>query len=163
MNIQSKRRLSALVLAAVLAVMLAGCGKQPSQTQTGETAPTEEPTGIPLTTPYMTFYYPQEWEDKVEVTQANAGENITVTFHTDISGEAVVLFSVVLGPDEADGYLLGQLEDAEAGTVRVYSVMNEVSPEEWDPEAYNQICSLQERVNDLIVQLHEDARFTPAK
>lgn len=121
----------------------------------------EEPVGIPVATPYMTFHYPEEWADKVEVQQADDGKNCTLTFQTEISGQELVLFSFVLGPDEAEGFLLGQLHDDQAGTVNVYCVMNEMDPEEWTDEEYDEICAHQERVNDMIFQLHEDGRFVP--
>jgi hypothetical protein len=41
--------------------------------------------------------------------------------------------------------------------------MNEQDPEDWSAEGYQQICQLQERVNDFIIQFHEDARFTPKR
>lgn len=160
---KGKRWLGALILAASL-TLLAGCGQkqQTLQPQTDETEMTEVPTGISLTTPYMTFYYPNEWEDIAEPAVTGDGENHTITFRTVIDAQEVVLFSILLGPDEAEGYLLGHLEDETAGKIRVYSVMNELSPENWTEDAYGQICAMQERVNDLIVQLYDDPRFTPA-
>ena len=86
----------------------------------------------------MTFYYPQEWDGKVEESRSISGQTVTVTFQTDISGQKVVLFSVVMGPGVVDGYLLGQLEDPEEGTINVYSVMNEIDPEDWSEENIDQ-------------------------
>lgn len=126
------------------------------------TAP-EETLGIAVDNDYMTFYYPQEWEGKVEEHREKNGENIAVTFQTKIGGKDVVLFSVVMGPGVVDGYLLGQLKDPQAGTINVYSVMNELMPEDWSEEEYSEICALQERVNDIIVQFYEDERFVPSR
>ena len=37
----------------------------------------------------------------------------------------------------------------------------EQNPEDWSEEEYTEICRLQERVNDILVQLQEDERFVP--
>lgn len=161
------KRAIALVLVMVMAATaaLTGCGKsEPAEAAVSEaeiwgTAP-EETLGIAVENDYMTFYYPQEWEGKVEEVRVEDGEKCTVTFQTRISGEEVVLFSIVVGPEESDGYLLGWLEEGE-NRINVYSVMNEIDSGEWSEEAYNEICSLQERVNDIIVQFYEDERFVP--
>lgn len=165
-----RKRTAAALLAVVMVAGMAGCGsKEPEQT----TAPAEEEIvwvtapaetqGIAVENAYMTFYYPQEWDGKVEESRSISGQTVTVTFQTDISGQKVVLFSVVMGPGVVDGYLLGQLEDPEEGTINVYSVMNEIDPEDWSEEEYNEICALQERVNDIIVQFYEDPRFAPSR
>ena len=91
------------------------------------------------------------------------GKNIKVSFQTKIGEKNVVLVSIVLGPDVCDGYLLGQLEDPEAGTINVYSIINEPVREDWSEEEYSEICALQERVNDIIVQFYDDDRFVPSR
>ena len=162
------RRMQLLVLVGVMltTILLAGCGgSEPTETTFSEaeiwgTAPAET-LGIAVENAYKTFYYPQEWENKVEEVRTEDGANCTVTFQTKISGKEVVLFSVVMGPDEAEGYLLGQLKDEATGMINVYSVMNEADPEAWSEEEYSEICALQERVNDIIVQFFEDERFVP--
>lgn len=165
---QNIKRCMTLLLAVSILTLLAGCGSKSEETNPVDdfvwvTAP-EETLGIAVDNAYMTFYYPQEWEGKVEEIREEAGENITVTFQTGISGKDVVLFSVVLGSGVVeDGYLLGQLKDPQAGTINVYSVMNELMPEDWTEEEYNEICALQERVNDIIVQFYEDERFVPSR
>ena len=153
------------VVLLMLFILPTGCGDaKTEQTKDDEllwgSVPEEEP-GIAVDNDYMTFFYPQEWEGKVEVVREETDKNIAFTFKTQISDEEVALFSVVLGPEEADGYLLGTLEDAEKGTVNVYSVVNEQNPEDWSEEEYTEICRLQERVNDILVQLQEDERFVP--
>ena len=155
-----------LMLAALLA--LTGCGSAPAaQTESVDeslwgTAP-EETQGIAVDNAYMTFYYPQEWEGQVEELREENGKNIKVSFQTKVGEKNVVLFSIVLGPDVCDGYLLGQLEDPEAGTINVYSIINEPVKEDWSEEEYSEICALQERVNDIIVQFYDDDRFVPSR
>lgn len=164
--------LAVVILVAVIgaAVLFLNGGNQqqddPTPSETSDLwtePPAEEPSGIAMETPHMTFTYPREWEGKVEAVQSTEGRNSTVTFQTEISGREVVLFSVILGPDAAEGYLLGQLDDGGNGVINVYSVVNEVNPEEWTEEEYNEICALQERVNDIIVQFQEDERFSSGK
>lgn len=157
-----------LVLAVLAALLLAGCGeKAPEATEEPTlsdaeiwgTAPAET-LGIAVENDYMTFYYPQEWDGKVEEVRGGEGEECIVTFRTEISGKEVVLFSIVMTPGEAEGYLLGDLVE-NGSRIHVYSVMNEVNGEDWSESEYAEICSLQERVNDIIVQFYEDGRFDP--
>ena len=165
-----KKSLALLISMLLLtAMVLTGCGskeQEPEQTEeeiVWVTAP-EETMGIAVDNAYMTFYYPQEWEGKVEEVREETDGNITVTFRTDISGREVVLFSVVMGPGVVEeGYLLGQLKDPQAGTINVYSIMNEINSADWSEEDYSQIIALQERVNDIIVQFYQDERFVPSR
>lgn len=164
-----KKSIAFLLAVSVLAAMaLTGCADKQADQPSSEdeivwvTAP-EETLGIAVENAYMTFYYPQEWEGKVEEVREETDGNITVTFRTDISGQEVVLFSVVMGPGVVDGYLLGQLEDPQAGIINVYSVMNDISPADWSEEEYSEIAGLQERVNDIIVQFYADKRFVPSR
>lgn len=155
-----------LMLAALL--VLTGCGSAPeAETESADealwgTAP-EETQGIAVDNAYMTFYYPQEWKGKVEELREENGKNVTVSFQTKVGEKDVVLFSIVLGPDVFDGYLLGQLKDPQAGSINVYSIMNELVREDWSEEEYSEICALQERVNDIIVQFYDDDRFVPSR
>lgn len=162
------RRLLALLLAAALVMALAGCGGKEQEGPTGATLSEEEiwgtapaeTLGIAVENEYMTFHYPQEWEGKVEEVRESSGANTVVSFRTKISGKELVLFSIVLGPDEVQGFLLGDLVEG-SSRIHVYSVMNEQNAADWSEEEYSEICSLQERVNDIIVQFYEDSRFDP--
>lgn len=155
------------VLVGLLGIMLlmTSCSSKPTIEETGGdeliwgTAP-DETKGIEVQTDYFTFQYPKEWENKVEETRTEDGENCIVTFRTVISNQEIVLFSVVLGPDDAEGYLLGQLNNGEE-TINVYTAVNDMPAEDWSQEEYDEICSLQERINEIIMQFHEDDRFVP--
>ena len=170
-SVQWMKRLGpVLLLFLMLPVVLVGCGQdKPEPTETTViteppmwTAP-EETQGISVDNVYMTFYYPKEWEGEVAEVREEQGSNIVVTFRTVISEQEVVLFSVILGPEETDGDLLGQLHDSEAGVINVYSMVNEQNPADWSAQDYERICRLQERVNDIIVQFYEDERFVPTR
>ena len=157
--------LSLLLIGVMCLLLLVGCGDRTVQenevneeTMWGE--PPEEPKGIEVQTEYFTFEYPAEWENKVEEIRTSEGNNSVVTFQTKISEQDVVLFSIILGPDEANGYLLGWLKDG-GKEVNVYSAMNEMPAEDWTKGEYDEICGLQERVNEIIIQFYDDPRFVP--
>ena len=165
------KSLALLLIAALLAAtVLTGCGsKEPESAAPTEeeivwiTAPAET-EGIAVDNAYMTFYYPREWEGTMEEVREEDGGNVKVTFRTEITGKEVVLFTVVMGPDVVEeGYLLGQLMDPQEGAINVYSIMNEMAPEGWTEEEYSQICTMQERVNEIIVQFYEDERFVSSR
>ena len=166
MRILSRKNLSVFLLGILVLLVLAGCGSAGSQVDNYDEEIwgkiPEEDKGIEVQTNYFTFEYPAEWENKVEEVRSEDGENTTVTFKTKISGKEVVLFSVTFGPDEVEGYLLGQLKEDEK-MINVYTVVNEMPAEDWSEEEYNEICSLQERVNDIIMQVFDDERFIPAR
>ena len=156
--------------------LLAGCAKeqQPQTASTAEpatTAPTvteqtqyipslteqAKQDGVAVETPYITLYYPKQWTElqAAEVTQE--GQNSRMTFRTTVAEQTVELFSIIIGPDENEGYLLGTLDG-----MHVYSLMNEQNPESWSEADYEDLCRQQEYINELILQLHENAAFTKA-
>ena len=53
--------------------------------------------------------------------------------------------------------MLGMLDG-----MKVYSLMNEQNPESWSEADYEDLCRQQEYINELILQLHENAAFTKA-
>ena len=151
-------------------LLLTGCGKpeaqetttQPSQTFASEPEqlPPQTWSGKPVETPYITLYCPEDWADAVEHEVVEQGKNYVMVFRLTTVENPVLLFSLTVGPEQAEGYYLGVLKD-ESADYHVYSHMNEQNPEDWSVEDYAEICHQQERVNDLILQLHEDARFIP--
>lgn len=151
--------------------LLAGCGKTQDSTGGTTTQPTEttaettaeqtqatEFSGIAVETPYMTFYCPEDWKNAVEWETVQSGGNTVLTFCLTTVETPVTLFSLAIGPEDGNGYYLGYLDDAD-GKIHIYSEMNEQDPSDWSEADYMEICYQQERVNDLILQLHEDPRF----
>lgn len=163
-----------LMAVTIVALLLTACGEQARSEETDTTETTlhdeeeiwgtapEETLGVAVDTPYISFCYPEEWRDKVESELSSEGANSVVTFRTEISGKKVELFSIAMGPDECAGYLLGKLNDETEGAIKVYTVVNEIDINDWSQEEYGQICAMQERINDIIVQINEDERFEPA-
>lgn len=156
------------IMACALSVIcLVGCGdrKVPAETLDDEAIwgnGPEETKGIEVQTEYFTFQYPKDWLNKVEEIHTKEGNNSVTTFQTMISGLDVELFSIILGPDEADAFLLGWLV-ANDNTVNVYTSVNDMPAEMWTKEEYDEICSLQERINEIIIQFYEDERFVPIR
>ena len=120
----------------------------------------EETQGVAMDTPYITLYYPEEWDGLVTTELKTEGETQRLTIRTEIGGKGVELFSLIMGPVEmAEGFPLGTLNHETAGTIQVFAAMNEQMPEGWTDDEVAQFGAMQERVNDLIMQLHEDPRF----
>lgn len=175
--------------ALLLALMLTGCGEQaPAETTvpieletavatetivTTEASVATEPsiadgmefapqenTGIAVDTPYITLHYPEEWQGIVTAEQTEAAGGQMLTFRTTIGEADAVLFSLIFsGAETAEGFPLGVLTQENGDDVHVFAAMNETIPETWSEEEINQFGSMQERVNDLIMQLNEDPRF----
>ena len=107
---------------------------------------------------------PEELAQQLEIKVEEEGSRADIRFLGQVDGKAVELFSFALNSNaEAEGYVLGTLQDPHHGEIYVVMHMNEQDPEDWSAEGYQQICQLQERVNDFIIQFHEDARFTPKR
>lgn len=172
MNIPIKIR-SVLAAALLLTLCLAACEMNDAPatlTDAPETASDEaelwltappETLGVAVETPYLTLHYPQELADVLEVESTDIGANRVTAFYAEIAGQHVALFSVTVGTEEADGYLLGRLTDDANGTVNVYTDVFEYDRADWSAEDYENICALQERINDVIYPISQDERFVP--
>ena len=126
-----------------------------------EGAPEATEPGISVETQHMSFYYPAELEETFIVRHSEEEGNQTVAFCSEISGEELELFAVVLGTADENDFTLGILQDDTAGEVPVSIRMNVQDPADWSAEDFERINALQERVNDIIIQFYEDPRFVP--
>jgi len=134
--------------------------EEPQETYGTEFIP--EDTGIEFTTPYIKLRYPEELQGKVELTHSTEGKKHTVAFKTP-DGETT-LFSLIFSPDAGEpGYKMGTLNDPTAGAINVFTDISDLPKEQLSDQQYSDLCAMQERVNDLIAQLHEDPRFSPQK
>lgn len=118
-----------------------------------------ETVGEAVETPYITLYCPEDWAGIVDADHRMEDGMYKLSFTTYISGKRADLFTIMMGErDTAEGFLLGMLKE-ESGTTYIFIAMNEQDSTEWSPEDYARVCAMQERVNDLIMQYHEDPRF----
>lgn len=176
---QNSKRLMVALLVLLFAVVAAGCSGEPSETQpetdgqtqavTQETsAPTEsgtipeEPGAVALPTKYIILSYPEEIADRVTVSYEDLADGQAIVFTTDITGERLELFRFTIGAPADTGYVLGTLEDPEAGSLTVCADVKDYSNGNLEPDVYNELIDLQTRVNDIIVRFHEDERFVPS-
>ena len=174
-----KKKALLWLLVVLLALPLAGCGEEqapetePVLTQGAENSAevpenseepeiTEEP-GVPLSTKYIVLSYPAELEGEVSIRYEEIADGQEIIFSTDFTGENLELFRFSISKNGTDGYELGVLQDAEDGELRVCVDVKDYENGRWTPEQYQKINALQERVNDIIVQFHDDPRFVPVR
>lgn len=166
---KSKRLLTLLAAVMLMVVVFAGCSKesaeaQPTATaQVGEGAEITEASAVPLSTNYIVLSYPAELEEDVKVSYENLEDGQMIIFTTDFTGEELELFHFSISTSGDDGYPLGVLEDEQAGSLVVCMYVQEYTDGNWKPEEFNKLNSMQERVNDIIVQFYEDERFVPSR
>lgn len=121
-----------------------------------------EDPGIPLVTKYIVLSYPTELADLVSISYEEIPDGQLIIFTTDFTGETLELFRFSISKSGTDGHLLGVLKDETAGELLVCVEVKTYNSGNWTPEVYAQLNAMQERVNDIIVQFHEDPRFAPA-
>ena len=168
-----KKNVSKLLAVLLALLLLAGCAGKADPTVPAETAAVTEPlangaefapveiAGIAAQTPYVTLYYPEEWEGLVTVKATKADPEYRMDFHTEVSGKDIVLFGLIFSTAEtAEGFALGSLTQQSGEAVYVFAAMNEELPETWSEEEIDQFSSMQERINDLIMQLNETPGFS---
>ncbi len=167
--------LLALTLLLAASAVLSGCKQEPENIeQPPETTPsqplqtedaeqiTEDP-GVPFVTDYIILSYPVELEDAVSIRYEQLEDGQQIIFSTDFTGEELELFRFSLSKSGTDGYQLGTLLDDTAGELIVCVEVTEYTNGSWTPEEYARLTAMQERVNDIIIQFHEDPRFTPVR
>lgn len=117
-----------------------------------------------IQTAYGELTYSEMWTDRVWYELREDGSNVQIVFHGEFGEVQAQLFALCYGAVPEEAALMGTLT-AEDGTVTDVSVvMYPIIPEEdWPEDEVNELYALQESVNDLLMQLHEDPAFTPAQ
>lgn len=169
-------RLLAILLCVAMAVAVTGCNRaedeykdppeptptQPLQTEEGDEQITED-AGVPLVTEYIILSYPSELEDMVSIAYEELPDGQEIIFTTEFTGEKLELFRFSISKSGTEGYELGVLNDEQAGELTVCVDVKDYSSGNWNPEDYAKLLAMQDRVNDIIIQFHEDPRFTSAR
>lgn len=167
-----KKFLTAMLVLAM--AVLAGCAEEPAPAATTESATepvavTEETVpyipsiqeqaqrdGIPVETPYITFYYPQNWTELTVAEVTENGANCSITFRANVGQQGeLALFTLSIGPAvEEEGYFYGTLNG-----MNVYSFIYEYDLSAWSDEDRLELDRQQGYVNELFLQLHETEGF----
>jgi len=132
--------------------------------QTVIPAETTEPAEVQeLSDRYITLVCPSDLSGRINVATTEQEDGVSMAFSGLFDGKEVELFVISLTKAESEDYILGEFRDENDGKFQVVMRMNEIYPQEWPEDVYNEICALQERVNDIIIQFYEDERFTPSR
>lgn len=150
---------AAVILAAVV-VVLTKAPSRPGSTPGQETTESIFEDSVALPTKYIVLSYPAQIEADVNVSYEETADGQKIEFTTDFTGEELELFSFTISKSENEGYLLGTLEHEQAGSLFVCVNVHEYASGNWDVDVFNKINELQSYVNDIILQFHEDSRFT---
>ena len=170
---------------AVNGILVARLTKQTAQPEQTEQPPqnlydpnhaigADEPTTVPevttepapeqvISNPYITLVCPDDWSNRISVTTEEQENSVTMYFSASFDGKQLVLFTIGLTKLENEGFVLGELQDETAGSFYVVMNMYQQDPADWSVQDYDEICTLQELVNDIIVQFYEDPRFVPSR
>ncbi len=112
----------------------------------------------------LSLNYPEELADRLTVESKEDESGAELRFSGDFNGKKLELFGFVIShSNEAEGFVLGTIKDAEKGSFFVIMQVEEINPDGWTEAEYADICALQERVNDIIVQFYADPRFEAIK
>lgn len=170
----NRKHIWAAALVIAVGISGAACGAaEPADTTTEPSLPTytqattepvtEEISGIAFDTQYIELRYPEDLEGLVQIGYEELQDGQQIIFTTDFTGEELELFRFSISASGTEGYELGVLNDPEAGELKVCVDVQEYTDGNWTPEQYTKLCQLQERVNDIIVQFHQDPRFVASR
>ena len=166
------------IMAAALVLLFAACTPkmapaepqaQPAQAERPEKIENdpvqqEEPAATPddvIATAYGELIFPGMWADRVQYEIEENGADVKIHFTGTVDGAEAKLFTLCYGTVPEDGYEMGSLLTDGDMVVLVSTVMYPIVPqEEWPEEATNELYTLQESINDLLVQLQENPDFT---
>ena len=147
------------VLALMMAMlMIVGPGVT-SPAAFAETAESAPPADLSIVTKYVTLTYPADYAAEVVIDVEDAETGCAVTARTDIENTTLDLFTILMTETSSEGFRLGALKTADGGTIGVYLLMNEQRADYWSEESFDKINRLQESINFLLMQLHENKDF----
>lgn len=165
MMVTSRRRVPAIVVAILCAVVLVtatACGSQDSsssssktdQSQDSATQSSDEQQGQVVSTPVGDLTCPASWGDDVQIENNVSGDSGSLDFYGTANGERVLLFSLVFG-DTDRGYQLGTAPDSSGTAVPVSLDISVIQKQDgWSDDDANRLSNLQDGVNDLLDQIY---------
>lgn len=112
----------------------------------GEELIEEDNSTFEIKTSLTTLYYPQKWQDSVNVDTSDIGVSFT-------SKDGDKLFDLEFG--DSEGYLLGKYKDTE-----LHIISYEIEKGDRTDEEMNRLYAMQEDVNVILQHLMEDENFT---
>lgn len=147
----------------LISLLITGCssanddvkGDGEANTDLQQTQNTHE-DDFEIKTTYGVLYFPNQWEDYVQVDQAQENESVEVAFSGKIKEDAelVPLFSIIIGDDAGDAAAAGKLT-GDDGVQRMVSVKIEeiVEDDSLSETEQNRLYAIQEELNYLIDNL----------
>ena len=151
-----KKKGGLLLLAGVLVLLAAGGLLWSFIADTGprnaENTQTEfVPEDDVIQTPFGELTYPGMWTDRVSHKSVEDGSDLRIVFSSTPDGTE--LFALCYGTVPEGAYVMGEMADGTAVSVDMNTL---------EPGTADEIYSLQESINDLLVQLREAPGFTEA-
>lgn len=139
-------------------LLFAGCStdsgtqKGNASTPGGQPVQAEHAEEIVIGTAYGDLYYPAQWEEFLQVDQAENGEGIQVAFSGKVDETLYPLFTIVIGSE--DGVSAGTLTDKDGTQHEVYVQIAEVTGNAALSQIeLNRLYAMQEDLNYLIDNL----------
>lgn len=142
------------VFAILLIVILACSCKTETNDDSVKFYETDEEV-FRIETAYCDLYYPEKWEDKIEI-NIEDGEQYIIHFTANMENKSVPLFDLIFGGNE--GYKLGTLK-LDNQEMSLYIIDYEFNQDDFDEQVYFNLCGMCDDVNVIISKLIEDGNF----
>lgn len=135
-----------LAVGGLLWSFLVGSGQREENMQT-EVIPEDDV----IQTPFGELAYPGMWTDRVSHKTVEDGTDLRIVFCS--ASDGTELFALCYGTVPDGAYVMGEMADGTAVSVDMNTL---------EPGTADELYSLQESINDLLVQIREDPEFTAA-
>ena len=104
-----------------------------------------------IRTPYGDLTYPGVWTDKVSYEIVEDGADFRIVFRSTLEDAEMELFTLCYGTAPDSAYVMGRMSDGTAVSVDMKAL---------GPVENEEVLTLQESINDLLVQIRQHADFT---
>lgn len=147
------------VVVIVIAALVLGMGNKTKKFQK-----TEGATYTAVETAYGDLQYPDTNEKDLKVDN-NTGDKTddadyeNMVFKYKNGDKEVVLFTICYNSNE--GIPIGKYKNSGVTVSVILSDLAEIT--DWSQEEQDKVCAMQEGVNDIIANLHDEKNFEPAE